>query len=126
MEKISRKTLLVYNNKSEEVFINPKIADLKSRAETYFRITPKKFMISYKGLLFVWEEPLESTKDLKSVEKKLEKHKLDCNKNFLSYLKKALKDKGAAPFKVKIINLKRWWENQEDSDEETKAEEEKS
>eukprot|EP00344_Euplotes_crassus_P008226 CAMPEP_0197004112 /NCGR_PEP_ID=MMETSP1380-20130617/18951_1 /TAXON_ID=5936 /ORGANISM="Euplotes crassus, Strain CT5" /LENGTH=318 /DNA_ID=CAMNT_0042422795 /DNA_START=13 /DNA_END=966 /DNA_ORIENTATION=+ len=125
MERISRKTLLVYQGKSEEVYINPKITDLKSRAETYFRIQPRKFMISYKGLLFIYEDPLETIKGLSSIEKKLEKHKIECNKNFIAYLKEALSEKGADPFRVKIIDLQRWWDKHEqDSDEEVKIGEE--
>ena len=125
MEKMSRKTLLIYGIKKEEVYIHPKIEDLKSRAETYFRITPKKFFINYKRLIFIHEDPLKSLKGLSKIEKKLEAFKIEKNKTFLKYLKIALKEKSDIPFKVKILNLKRTWiDGDQDSDEETKVEEE--
>ena len=123
MEKIGRKTLLWHGSKSESVFVNAKIEDLKSRAETYFRITPKKFFLSYKGLIFIYEDPLPSVKGLKKVEKKLEESKLEGNTKFLKYFKAALKEKSTSPIKVKILDLKRVWDKDDnDSEEEEKKE----
>ena len=124
MERISRKTQLWYEGKSEEVYISSKIDDLKSRADTYFRVKATKFFLSYKGLIFIYEEPLPSMKGLNKIEANLEKQKLENNENFVKCLDSAIKEKTDVPLKVKVMNTKRKWGPKEDGKDSDSEEEE--
>lgn len=135
MDKVRRKTQLVYEGKSEEVY-STCVEDLFSRVDTYFRIKPNRFFLSYKGLVLIHEVPIQDTSKLNKIELKLEEQKLERNKNFEKFLNLALNEENDKPLKIKVLtNKKRFTkeakdehkdsDSDEDEQKETDAEESK-
>ena len=135
MDKVRRKTQLVYENKSEEVY-STCVDDLFKRVDTYFRIKPNRFFLSYKGLVLLYEVPLEDTSKLNKIEQKLEDQKIERNNNFEKFLIIALNDENDKALKIKVMtNKKRFTkeakdehkdsDSDEDENKETDAEESK-
>jgi hypothetical protein len=135
MDKVRRKTQLVYENKSEEVY-STCVDDLFKRVDTYFRIKPNRFFLSYKGLVLLYEVPLEDTSKLNKIEQKLEDQKIERNNNFEKFLIIALNDENDKALKIKVLtNKKRFTkeakdehkdsDSDEDDNKETDAEESK-